>query len=137
MKPTCAVSYQERLKILNIYSLERRRERYQILYIYKIIIELVQNPGFLIDYHPRTKIRVEPKYQRRASTWVKTVRNNSFFYTGPKLFNSLPQRMKELPDTTKNKELNYNTFKADDRSTFGNRTRHPWKGKFYPESYSL
>ena len=37
------LDYWERLKKLNLYSLERRRERYQIIYIWKMINELVPN----------------------------------------------------------------------------------------------
>ena len=36
-------SYWERLKCLGVYSLERRRDRYSILYVYKIIIGLAPN----------------------------------------------------------------------------------------------
>ena len=42
----CTVNYWERINRLRIFSLERRRERYMILYIYKIMIGLCPNPGF-------------------------------------------------------------------------------------------
>ena len=35
--------YDERLKLLNLYSVPRRRDRYQIIYLWKIIEELVPN----------------------------------------------------------------------------------------------
>ena len=54
--PVCTIEYHERLKKLNIYSLQRRREWYIIIYMYKIIIGMVPNPGFVIDYNPRTKV---------------------------------------------------------------------------------
>jgi hypothetical protein len=70
--PVCTTSYCDRLKALKIYSLERRRERYLILYIYKIIIGLVLNPGFIILYDPRRKLRVQPKSAAHtAPGWVK------------------------------------------------------------------
>ena len=34
-------SYDERLKLLNLYSVQRRRDRFQIIYLWKIIEELV------------------------------------------------------------------------------------------------
>ena len=52
----CEVDYIERLKTLKIYSLEQRRERYQLFYVYKIIAEIVPNPGLDILYFPRTKV---------------------------------------------------------------------------------
>ena len=36
-------SYDERLKLLNLYSVQRRRDRYQIIYWWKIIEVLVPN----------------------------------------------------------------------------------------------
>ena len=41
--------YWERLKNLKIYSLERRRERYMILFLYKIMIGTYPNPGLDIN----------------------------------------------------------------------------------------
>ena len=35
--PICTTDYATQLRILRIYSLQRRRERYTIIYIYKII----------------------------------------------------------------------------------------------------
>ena len=37
------LSYWDRLKRLNLYSLERRRERYGVLYTYKIILGIAPN----------------------------------------------------------------------------------------------
>ena len=54
--PVCSLSYEERLKDLKIYSLERRRERMQILYMYKIILGLLPNPGVEFQYCPRNKV---------------------------------------------------------------------------------
>ena len=40
-------SYDERLKFLNLYSVQRRRDRYQIMYLWKIIEELVPNSHYM------------------------------------------------------------------------------------------
>ena len=42
--PIYRVNYWDRLREQQIFSLERRRERYMILYMYKIIIGLCPNP---------------------------------------------------------------------------------------------
>ena len=94
--PTCTTNYWERIKTLKIFSLERRRERYMIIYVYKIVIGISPNPGLNIQYHDRTKIKVEPKLKLNAPAWVKTLRYASFFYTAPKLYNSLPTALREL-----------------------------------------
>ena len=96
----CRVNYWQRLKRLRIFSLERRRERYMILYIYKIIIGLCPNPGFdRIPMNRRTTIL--PKCSLRAEDWVKTIRQNSFFVRAPQLFNSLPEELRnvKIPET--------------------------------------
>ena len=50
--------YSERLRRLKIYSLERRRERFIVLYIFKVLKNLVPNPGFQWDYNERTGYRI-------------------------------------------------------------------------------
>jgi hypothetical protein len=40
------LSYKDRLHDLNVYSLERRREKYTILYIWKVLHGYYPNPGF-------------------------------------------------------------------------------------------
>ena len=62
----------------------------QILYMYKIIIGMVPDPGIVKRFNPRTKLRAEPKVNNRAAAWVQKIRRASFLVTGPKLFNILP-----------------------------------------------
>ena len=75
----CTVNYPERLQRLNIFSLQRRRERYLIIYMYKIIIGIVPNPGLRLDgLHVRTNTRrMFPKYNRHAATWICNARCSS------------------------------------------------------------
>ena len=109
--PICKKSYKERLSDLKIYSLERRRERMQILYIYKMILHAVPNPGFTWDYCPRTRqLKVNPKTSHKQG-WIHTIRNSSFAVVGPKLFNALPIEIRKLPDPTKTNEKNIESFK--------------------------
>ena len=87
----CQKDYWERLKDLKIYSLQRRRERYMILYLYKVIIGLCPNPGFeRILFNDRTGFKVESKRAKTAAAWVQKLRNSSFFSQGPTIFNMLP-----------------------------------------------
>ena len=100
----CKVDYWRRLKELKIFSLERRRERYMILYMYKIIIGLCPNPGFNSEnpfpYNERTGFSVKGKINRKAEGWVQKLRNTSLFVAGPTLFNRLPSSLRkfEIPD---------------------------------------
>ena len=94
----CHVPYSERLRKLNIYSLERRRERYMILFLYKILIGTYPNPGLdlsSIDRNTRTGIKVTPKINLHAPDWVQTIRGASFFNKAPQLFNILPLKLRQ------------------------------------------
>ena len=89
-------SYHKRLNILSIYGLQRWRERYAIIYICKIVMQLVPNPKTEMRYNPRAKIKVTPKQNSSASpTWIKSFRNWSFFLIGPQLYNSIPAKEKQ------------------------------------------
>jgi len=98
-----SLSYWERLKDLGMYSLQRRRERYIIIYTWSILEGLV--PNITIDYETEVKgifsyfnerqgrkcfillIRRSP-FQRQVYASIRT--------QGPKFFNCLyTQRFKE------------------------------------------
>ena len=97
--PVCRVSYPDRLRALHIFSLQRRRERYQILAIYKIVIGLTDNPGIpRLSYSPRIKLRAEPTYSRNCSSWVRKARAASLFCHGARLYNALPRHLREIED---------------------------------------
>ena len=86
--------YWDRLAKLKLYSLQRRRERYAIFYIWKIILEIVPNPGIKYNTVDREGgILLDVPQTRNLPT---KLRENSFFCHGPKLFNSLPSHLRKL-----------------------------------------
>lgn len=98
---TC-LDYWERLKILKLFSLERRRERYAILYIYKILMgQTVNNLNIRSQNHQRLG-----RVHRRAATRVKTLEENAFVIRGPLLFNSLPRYLRDSTDLSLEKFKN-------------------------------
>ena len=107
------ISYHKWLKMLNIYSLQRRRERYGIIYIYKIIILLVPKPGLEIHYNPRKKIKVTPKQNVSSASpaCVKSLKNGNFFITGPQLYNSIPATFRELENDNEGEKQKVENFK--------------------------
>ena len=100
------LSYEERLKALSLYSLQRRRDRYMIIYIWKIIESLVPN--------------LEPKITLTSSTRrgrlcckenvprgrQGTLMFNSFRWQAIRLFNSLPSSIRNIS------RVNVKVFKA-------------------------
>ena len=83
--------YNERLKLLNLYSVQRRRDRYQIIYLWKIIEELVPNLS--------TPITCTYSERRGRSCVVShvnmgrlgTLSYNSFRWHSIRMFNKLPK----------------------------------------------
>ena len=95
-------NYWERLNSLKLYSLQRRRERYRILYVWKILQNIVPNVGeSSITYRFSTRhgrFCVVPRPTTTASAEVQRLKEGSFCVNGPKLFNSLPKSLRNLKD---------------------------------------
>ena len=100
------LSYEERLKALNLYSLQRRRDRYLIIYIWKIIESLVPN------LEPKITLTISA---RRGRLCCKehvprghhgTLMFNSFRWQAIRLFNSLPSSIRNIS------KVNVNIFKT-------------------------
>ena len=67
-----------------------------ILHMYKIIIGLCPNPDLTWTYSDRNKLVVKPKKSTRVvSTWVKNMRESSFFCEGPILYNLIDDKLRE------------------------------------------
>ena len=98
-----------------MYSLERRRERYAIIYVWKILEGLVPNFDGLLKVHSTLHVRrgrlcIIPPLSRQRSTRMQTLRESSFAVIGPRLFNCLPCELRSYegnPDGFKNKLDNF------------------------------
>ena len=106
------LNYWEILDFLNMYSLERRRERYRIIYTWKIIEHLV--PNISNDEHRQITVQYTARFGRKciipAFNRVSRVSNTyegSMAVCGPKLFNVMPQHIRDLTNCT------VDTFKAN------------------------
>ncbi len=85
-----SLSYECRLEQLNLYSLQRRRDRYAAIYLWKIVENIVPNLSEPIKTHLSGRrgrmcdIKVvEPGH-------IGTLCHNSFRWRGSRIFNSLP-----------------------------------------------
>ena len=96
------LDYWSRLVKLRLYSLERRAERYKIIYTWKIIEGLAPNLSTnkiqtkLSDRRGRLCILPKAAKQHICSTKINTIRENSFCVQGPKLFNALPREIRNI-----------------------------------------
>ena len=88
-------NYWERLQQLNLYSLQRRRERYICIHMYKIYSGILPNDLELSFYDSS---RHGPKCRRKRlisrNARINTIRCSSFSDVGPSLFNVLPKKIK-------------------------------------------
>ena len=91
--------YAQRLNELPISSVQRRHERYKILYTYKVKEGMVPNisktHGLKFDYSGRRGCRcVIPNYPIRGK--AIRARDNSFALTACNLWNSLPRSIRDI-----------------------------------------
>ena len=122
------LSYWDRLKKLNLYSLERRRERYTILYVYKIYRGIA--PNFESErwtiktkYSERRGLHCElPSICTSATARVKTMVEQSFAVRGPRLFNSIPLSLRtgSLTFDSFKRHLDVYLSKVDDEPSLPN-----------------
>ena len=91
--PICTTRYPERLKALKLLSLQRRRDRYLIICIFKIKNQLVPNSDFTADYSIRGQAFAwKPRNDMKNGRYT-------FYCMGPKLYHcSFPERLRRLDD---------------------------------------
>ena len=89
------LNYHQRLRKLRLYSLQRRRERFQAIYMFKIANSMVPNNLNFEFYMSRMGLKCHYKLIRAAPTHLSTVHNSFFSATGPRIFNTLPAKVKE------------------------------------------
>ena len=101
-------NYSEALKQLQLYSLERRRDRYTAVLIWKILEHKMPN----LNDHLDSSIQIESKTEHRLGRtcklvqlascpgYLQSVRKQSLKCNGPKVFNSLPKEIRNLTGVT-------------------------------------
>ena len=97
------MNYNDTLKKLQLYSLQRRRERYQIIYLWCILEEIY--PNIQTDQNS-CLIKLQSNiHSRRGRTLVTknlpnsrfgNLRYNSLPFVGARLFNVLPKSLRNL-----------------------------------------
>ena len=93
-----SLNYWEQLKEMKMISLQRRLERYRILYTWKTIEGLVPNCGLKVKTEGGRIGRTVAVPKRNTSTRaaVQTKKEQTFQVNGPQLFNSLPAHIRNL-----------------------------------------
>ena len=89
------LNYWDRLRVLKMNSQQRRLERYRIIYTWKILEGLAPNCGLVVTNSDRRgrEVRIPPL---KGNQSVRTLREQSFQVNGPKLFNSVPIKIRNI-----------------------------------------
>ena len=92
------LSYWDRLKKLDLLSLQRRRERYLIIHMWKIINGHAPNDISVKHYqHNRLGVKCRiPDLPNSAPRSAKTAYDHSFSVRGPQLWNILPREINSI-----------------------------------------
>ena len=96
--------YWDRLSSLNLYSLERRRERYRIIYVWKILEGIVPNLN-KNGIRSTTSLRngrscTVPHIPNNIPTHIRTLREESLAVNGCLLFNKLPTSIRNMKNVS-------------------------------------
>ena len=95
------LDYWERLGVLQLYSQERRRERYAIIFLWKIAEKHVDGYKLQFDFNARRGrvAVVHPSAPHLSSPAVKKAREASLPVRGARLFNLIPKELMDLSGT--------------------------------------
>ena len=92
------LNYWERLKKLSLFSLQRRRERYIILHMWKILSSKTSNELSIefVFRHRLGNLAKIPLCKRSSSAFHWTAYERSFAVMGPKLWNCIPYNLNSI-----------------------------------------
>ena len=90
------MNYWERLERLAMNSEQRRLERYQIIYVWKIIHGLAPNCGITWTERGERRGRLCDIRKLKGKSSVQNLRRQSFQVAGPKLWNCLPKNVRNF-----------------------------------------
>ena len=95
------LDYWERLAKLGMYSQERRRERYQIIFIWKLSQGLVQGYNLPFQQNERRGLLVTvPPMAANSPSTVMKAREASLQVKGARLFNLIPRDLRDKKNVT-------------------------------------
>ena len=88
-------NYWDRLKLMRFSSVQRRMERYRVIYIWKVINLLVPNFGLTWDTNVRRgRIVIIPPSKSAHTARARALREQSLAVHGGRIFNLLPVELR-------------------------------------------
>ena len=93
------LDYWDKLKKFGLYSLQRRRKRYIIIYTWRMIEKQVPDIGIQsLNHSRRGRVCVVPPLPKNTADWTRPLREISISVRGPMLFNLIPREIRGLSD---------------------------------------
>ena len=91
------LDYWQQLSTLHTYSLQRRRERYIVIYVWKVLEGLVPNFGLSTKDNSRHgRYCLVPHIKSGAPVKIQNMRFASLSVNGPRLFNVMPNNIRNM-----------------------------------------
>ena len=91
------LNYWQQLSSLQLYSVQRRRERYIVIYIWKVLEKLVPNFGITVMNSPKNgHYCLVPHIRASAPDRIQNIRFNSLPVNGPRILNTLPLEIRNF-----------------------------------------
>ena len=113
--------------MLKLNSQERRRERYQIIFIWKVSQGLVTGYDVNFTHSPRRgRLVTIPPFNKQAPASVRNARESSLAIKGAKIFNLIPPHIRNIDAADQNVfKMNLDLFLASvpDQPTIPDQTR--------------
>ena len=105
-------NYWDRLRTFRLTSMERRVERYKVLYLYKIENGLVPNCG--LDLYDGPDTRSGDSFTtgslRSNSESIKTKLRDSLKYNGVRIYNAIPRYIRDIKNDLPEFKKKLDTF---------------------------
>ena len=95
-----SLNYWERLIKLNLYSLQRRRERFILLTMWKILYNQMPRMGIIFRPESRLGIQAVIPSLTQGSARNRRLFDESFSFIGPTLWNALPSEVSAIQSFT-------------------------------------
>ena len=89
-------SYADRLSMLKLYSLQRRRDRYTIIYVWKVLESIVPNLNIPITCYSSIRRGRLCTTSHVEIGHLGTLVYHSFRFRGIRLFNAMPKQIRDL-----------------------------------------
>ena len=91
------MNYWERLEIMRLTSIQRRHERYRLVYLWKIMMGMVPNYGISWNWTDKGGRKVDiPRSTYIHSAIARNMRDQSLVVHGGRIYNLLPRKIRDF-----------------------------------------